>query len=183
MAGLSPTNSFRINSPTDPHRLEMDLPAYHPIRKRSVSWMRLIYPHEVENDMPVNGRRKLPRPARDSDWTSTIPSAYSISFYDSSNSPYTKATAASINSFNRYVEGQRLRRGLKGSRSLKDVAIEVLIRNLSELDTLNDVPKHLTKCLWETLKRRYVGFLFERTMLDSKIYVIFVHFHRYYSCP
>jgi hypothetical protein len=116
---------------------------------------------EAANDMPGIGRRKFLRTVKDSNWTSTIPSVYALSCLDF-DTPYSVTTAGKIESFYKYVEGQRLPRGLKGSRSLKDTAIEVLIRNLLELDNLNDIPKHLTKCLWDTLKRRYVGFLFGR---------------------
>jgi hypothetical protein len=106
--------------------------------------------------MSDNGRRrKVPRSTRDSDWTSTIPTVYGL------DEPYFVTTSDKIESFYKYVEGQRLPRGLKGSRSLKDAAIEVLIRNLSGLGNLNDIPKHLAKCLWDMLKRRYVGFLFK----------------------
>jgi hypothetical protein len=108
--------------------------------------------------MPVIRRRKLLRSVKDSNWTSTIPSVYGLSSLEFDNTYLVTATDK-IESFYKYVEGQRLPRGLKGSKSLKDTAIEALIRNLSELDNLNDIPKHLAQCLWHTLKRRYVGFL------------------------
>ncbi len=109
--------------------------------------------------MPVTGRRRLIRPVQNSDWTSTIPSVYSLSLLDFDAPRLTTTPDSRVASFYKYVEAQRLPRGLKGSRSLKNTAIELLIRNLSELDNLNDIPKHLTKFLWDTLKRRYVGFL------------------------
>src|SRR5580700_10930649 len=106
--------------------------------------------------MPVSERQKIPRSAIDSDWTSTIPTVYFL------GEPHLVTTKDKLDSFYQYVERQRLPKGLKGSRSLKDVAIEVLIRNLSKLDNLNDIPKHLTKYIWNILKRRYLSFLFER---------------------
>jgi hypothetical protein len=112
--------------------------------------------------MPISRRRKLLRSAKGSNWTSTIPSVYSLSSLGL-DTPYLITPADfKIASFYKYVEGQRLPRGLQGARSLKDTAIEVLIRNVSEIDDLNDIPKHLTKRLWNTLKRRCVGFLFGR---------------------
>jgi hypothetical protein len=112
--------------------------------------------------MPISRRRKLLRYAKGSNWTSTIPSVYSLSSLGL-DTPYLISPADfKIASFYKYVEGQRLPRGLQGARSLKDAAIEVLIRNVSEIDDLNDIPKHLTKRLWNTLNKRCVGFLFGR---------------------
>jgi hypothetical protein len=112
--------------------------------------------------MPITGRRKLHHSAKYSNWTSTIPSVYSLSSLGLDTPSLIKPADFKIASFYKYVEGQRLPRGLQGSRSLKHIAIEILIQNLSRLDDVNGIPKHLTKCLWNTLKRRYVCILFER---------------------
>lgn len=112
--------------------------------------------------MPISGRRKLLRSVKDSNWTSAIPSVYSLSSLGLDTPCSIPPADFKIASFYKYVESQRLPRGLEGCKTLKDTAIEVLIRNLAELDDLNDIPKHLAKDLWNTLKRRYVGFLFER---------------------
>lgn len=118
--------------------------------------------------MPIHARRKVLRSAKDSNWTSAIPSVYSLSSLGL-DTPYLATPADSkIASFYKYVEGQRLQRGLQGPRSLKYMAMELLIRNLSELDDLNDLPKHLIKCLWNMLKRRYVGSSLSVSMLDHK---------------
>jgi len=112
--------------------------------------------------MPVSRSRRLLRSFRDSNWTSRIPTAIFPSFLDNSTL-ISGSTGDALDSFCKYVEDQRLPRGLKGSRSLKDTAIEVLLQNLIDLDNLDDLPKPLVRCLWQTLNKRYVSIPYVKT--------------------
>jgi hypothetical protein len=106
--------------------------------------------------MPVHRTRRLRRSFQDPKWTSKIRSAIFPSFLDNT-AVISPAIGGALDSFYKYVEDQRYSRSIQGSRSLKDTATEVLLQNLIDLDNLDDVPKHIARCLWHTLNKRYVN--------------------------
>src|ERR1700722_8019832 len=113
-------------------------------------------PYIIYVDMPIKQPRKLLYSRSDSNWTKTIRVAIAPSYLDDCINLSSGPAEAVFKSYMKYVEEQRLPRGPKGSRSLQDVALEVLLRKLSDVDNLDNFPKHLAKRLWNGLNKRCV---------------------------
>lgn len=90
-------------------------------------------------------------------WTKTIKYAIAPSYLDDCKSFVHGPNRDLFQSYVKYVE--RLRQtqsGCRGSRSLHDTAMEIVMKHMSEFETLEIIPKHLTKRLFNGLKKRYL---------------------------